>query len=410
MKTKPDLKKDRKSEAKLSPEESQELEMIVDRLAVQNAEGASLENYLKSLVKALAGRENLAAAIIDRVARKPSKVGFLTFSALKQDIHDKKLARIIKQAGYRFSQRGFSPEPETTPVDDVMNVVLVQKEGRKPIAHVLPVDGTFWLFAALIPQAGYPAPALVTALMEQDFARVYVRLFEGSQKIYKDYLRKVGERHADRIPCEVPVHHVARLFFEMVDLSADKEVTAEINRAGNILKPFYDPEKPPYAYNVMPAIEDPEERLGDVKTGELLSMVDWSWLIFPKQELSPYRLRMQELKNPVLVVPPEVQEERLSDLLKQASDALCSEKARWLYQRFFEEQALWLKLSSRDDPAMSAWIIAQHLRSGAPASKNPVVGEMVMISMQQHWSEDFEEKRQPKEPFSRTESGLIVPS
>ncbi len=195
MSRKLDLKKNKKMALHLSAEEPQELGMILDRLSVQDPEGTSLDNYLKSLVKVLDGREKLVVALLEELGRKPSKVGFRTFEFLKDIVRDKKLTKIVRQVGYRFSQRGFSAGPQGRPVD---SVVLVQKEGRKPVAHVLPVDGTFWLFAALIPEAGYPAPTLVTALMEQDFNAVYIKVAEGSQKNYREYLQKSGERHADQ--------------------------------------------------------------------------------------------------------------------------------------------------------------------------------------------------------------------
>ncbi len=407
MSKKPDPKKNRKPELALSPTQLGELEMIVDRLAVQSPEGTSLENYLKSLVRTLDGQEALAAALLEHLGRKPSAVGFRTFLALRGIIRDKKLVKIAKQVGYRFSQKGFATEPEVLPVE---NVVLVQKEGRKPMAHVLPVDGTFWLFAALIPEAGYPSPTLVTALMERDFEEVYVKVAEGSQKIYRDYLQKMGERHADRKPCEVPLHHAARLFFELLEFCRSKEASAEREQARKLLDPFHDPQKPPFAYELMPPLEDPRAHLEEVIPQDLLNKVDWSWLTFPKEELASYWQKVQELENPILVIPKEVQEERTADLMKTAANELCTGKTRFLYQRFFEEQALWLKLTSHNELAKSAWIAAQHLQSTALASDNPVVSEMVKLSMHYHWPKDFAEKERQAEPFQRTEAGLIIPA
>jgi hypothetical protein len=402
-----DPKKNRKSELALTPDELGELEMIVDRLSVQNPEGATFDNYLKSLVKTLNTQETLAVALLEQLSRKPSQVGFRTFLALRDLIRDKKLVKIVKQVGYRFSQRGFASEPEALLAE---NVVLVQKEGRKPVAHVLPVDGTFWLFAALIPEAGYPTPTLITAFMERDFEEVYIKVTEGSQKIYRDYLQKMGERHADRKPCEVPLYHVSRLFFELLDFCNSKEASAVRDQARKLLSPFHDPEKPPLAHALMPPVDDLRGHIEELDTGNLLNSVDWSWLVFPKIELTPYWQKVQELENPVLVIPKEIQEERTADLLKHAADELCAGKPRFLYQRFFEEQALWLKLCSREELALSAWIVAQHLLSDAPASDNPAVREMVKLSMHYHWPKEFEAAEPRTEPFQRTESGLIIPS
>lgn len=403
-----DPKKNRKPELSLSGDQCGELEMMVDRLSVQDPDGSSLENYLKSLMRALEGQEALAAALLDQLSRKPSPVGHKTFLALRDIIRDKKLVKVVKQVGYRFAQRGFATEPEALPVQ---NVVLVQREeARKPVAHVLPVDGTFWLFAALIPESGYPAPTLMTAFMERDFQEVYVKMAEGSQKTYRGYLQKLGERHTDRKPCEVPLYHVARLFFELLDFCPNKEASAERDQAARLLNPFHDPAKPPYAYDLMPPLDDIKAELEKVDPTSLLNAVDWSWLVFPKTELTPYWQKVQDLENPVLVIPKEIQEERTVDALKSAADDLCVGKTRLLYQRFFEEQALWLKLCSRDELAQSAWIIAQHLQTEASASDNPAVRELVKLSMHYHWPKEFEAAETRTEPFQRTESGLIIPA
>ena len=160
----------------------------------------------------------------------------------------------------------------------------------------------------------------------------------------------------------------------------------------------------------MPPLETPGDHLEEVDEVELLKAIDWSWLVFPKEETTPYWQKLQDLENPVLVIPKEVQEERTTELMKKAADELCMGKTKWLYQRFFEEQALWLKKSSKDELAWSAWVAAQHLASSASASDNPAVTQMVSLSMHQHWPKDFEEKEAKAEPFYRTESGLIVPA
>jgi len=409
MSRKQDLKKSRKAEPTLSPEQLGELEMIVDRLSVQNPEGATLQNYLKSLVNTLSSQESLAAALVAELSRKPSQVGFQTFLAVREVIRDKKLAKMVRQAAYRFSQRGYAAEPDLPTTE---NVVLVQKEeARKPLAHVLPVDGTFGLFAALIPEPNYPAPMLVTALMERDFEEVYIRVTEGSQKVYREYLQKVGERHPDRKPCEVPMYHAARLFFELLDFCHSKQASAERDHATRLLDPFHDPAKPPYVHELMPQLEDVVGCLEEVDTGSLLNSVDWSWLVFPRSALTPYWQRVQDLENPVLVIPKEIQEERTIDTLKQAADELCVGKTRLLYRRFFEEQALWLKLCSREQLAESAWTVAQQLLSDAPASDNPAVRELVKLSLHYHWPKEFEATEPRRtEPFQRTESGLIIPA
>ncbi len=96
-------------------------------------------------------------------------------------------------------------------------------------------------------------------------------------------------------PFEVPVYHAARLFFELLDFCKKRETSPEQDQATKLLSPFHDPEKPPYAYDLMPPLEDPRDHLGEVDEVELLKAVDWSWLVFSKEEVTPYWQRLQDL-------------------------------------------------------------------------------------------------------------------
>ena len=74
-----------KEDLSLTPEQSDELQMILDRLAVQDPEGESFEGYLHSLRNSLSGRPLVAAALIDRLSRNPAPTGFRTFQSLENN-------------------------------------------------------------------------------------------------------------------------------------------------------------------------------------------------------------------------------------------------------------------------------------------------------------------------------------
>ena len=59
----------------LNPEDSDELQMFLDRLAVQHPDGGSLDRYLGSLATALVGRPLLAAALLDKLSKNPNQTG-----------------------------------------------------------------------------------------------------------------------------------------------------------------------------------------------------------------------------------------------------------------------------------------------------------------------------------------------
>lgn len=392
-----------------SPEESDELQMIFDRLAVQDPEGQSFEGYLHSLLNSLSGRPLLAAALIDRLSRNPGLTGFRVFQALGKAVENSPYRRSLKQAAYRFSQKGFSDVKEISAPE---KVVLIQSEARKPVSHVFMVMGTLWLVSALVPEAVHGGYSLVTAFVEDDFSTFNVRIAEGSnQKLYREYLQVLSTHAIGHRSFEIPPWHAARLFFEMLDFRTVTKPDVNIERARGIFNLWHDPARKPYVYDLMPPIENPEQYFGEIRIEELLKEMDTSWIAFKRDELSPYYEKMKSLDSPILVVPKEIQAERSRNLLSEAAESLCSGAKRTFYRRFFEEQAMALKLSGTEDRARWAWIIANNLAEGSPIGENPAVSRMILYSIQTHWPEfkPTGETEPAPDRLHRTESGLILP-
>ena len=390
--------------------ESQELQMILDRLAVQDPEGESFEGYLHSLRNSVSGRPLLGAVLIDSLSRNPSQTGFRTFQALYETIDASPYKRNLKQAAYRFSQKGFKAAEKISAPE---KVVLIQGEHRKPTAHMCMVPGTMWIVSAFIPEALQGGYALITAFLEDDFATFNVRVAESrTQKLYRDYLQELSVHAIGGRAHEIPLWHAARLFFEMLDFWTGKGSYAHLERARDFLKRYHEPDRRPYVYDLMPEIEYPERHFSELKIEELCEAMDLSWLSFGKEELSPYHEKIKSLDSPLLVVPREVQVERGLDVLHDAAESLCVGAKLFLCERFFEEQAMAFKLSGAEDEAHWAWIIARSLAGPSPVGKNPAVSQLVRYSMRFHWNEDFvsaQETEQPPERERRTESGIILP-
>ena len=410
MSRKQNITKKGKDHFSLTSAESHELQMILDRLAVQDPEGESFEGYLHSLGNSLSGRPLLAAVLIDRLSRNPSQTGFRTFQALHKTVEASPYKRNLKQAAYRFSQKGFKAAERISAPE---KVVLIQGEHRKATAHLFMVRGTMWIVSAFIPEALQGGYALITAFIEDDFATFNVRVAESrTQKLYRDYLQELSAHATGGRAHEIPPWHAARLFFEMLDFWTGKESYAQLERARDLLKRYHEPDRRPYVYDLMPEIEHPERHFSELEIEKLLEGMDLSWLRFGKEELSPYHEKIKALDSPLLVVPREVQVERGLDVLHDAAESLCVGAKRFLYERFFEEQAMAFKLSGAQDKAHWAWIIACNLAGRSPVGKNPAVLQLLRYSISFHWSEDFTSARETEETPERerrTESGIILP-
>src|SRR5208283_3352889 len=399
-----------KEDLSLTREQSDELQMVLDRLAVQDPEGESFEGYLNSLRNSLSGRPLLAASLIDSLSRNPAPAGFRAFQSLEKMVETSPYKRSLKQAAYRFSQKGFTAAAQTSAPE---KVVLIQGEHRKATAHLLMVQGTMWLLSALIPDASTGSYVLLTAFLEDDFATFNVRVAEASSpKQYRDYLQVLSAHAIGRRCPEIPLRHVARLFFDMLAFWTGKGSYTQLERARDLLKAYYDPDKKPYVYELMPEIENPEKYFPELKIEELLEAMDLSWLRFDKEELAPYHEKLKALDSPLLVVPREVQVQRSQEVLYNAAETLCVGAKRYLFTRFFEEQAMTFKLTGAEDKARWAWIAAGNLAGQSSVGKNPVALHLVMYSMKFYWPEDFKAAQQTgetSEPERRTQSGIILP-
>ncbi|MGV8075618.1 MAG: hypothetical protein AB2L11_13810 [Syntrophobacteraceae bacterium] len=394
-------------EAELLPEEVQELGMIVDRLSVQTPNGGSLGSYLESLRNVLGNREKMVAALIEALAKRPTEVGFQAFLKLQDIIEAKEYAKLRKQAIYRFAQRGFLKPPEGT---HERKVVLVQKETKKSLAHLVPMGESFWFLSSIIHEENRRDATAVSAYVAGTPKRVILRVGETSNRAYKEYIQRVSE-HLPRKPVEIPLWHAAGLIREMIEFFGSEGDPVQAEGVKRAIQPFDDPQRLSYAYELMPELEHPEELLREIDLQVFMKNLPKDWIPFSKEDLLPTWEKLRELERPVLVIPKEMQEARSLDLLKNAANDLCSGKTRFIFQRFFEEEALWHKLSGREEIAMWAWIVAQHLRGAANAGENPVIAKLLALSFVLHWPEDLKSKEPEAEDldqYHKTDSGIFI--
>ncbi len=414
MSGKKDRDKKKKVEgAALSTEELQELEMILDRLQVQDPEGESLPNYLRSLRQALADREALAAALIERVGKQPSGVGFQVLLALKDLFQSKTYRRMVKQITYRFAQKGYEEKPaETGP----KSVTLVHSEKRNAVAHLIPGDlDVFGMLNVLIPGEGLIPASVMSAVIAGPMLLGDVHFSDGTLKNYREILNRASEHFGDGKPYEVPLWHAAGLFFDALHFMEAVEgdrILGEPDRARHALKPFHEPDRLPYAYELMPPPEESAGSLSDSETDKLLRSIPARGLAFPREELVSYFEKVKEVEHSTLIVSHEVQQERTMAILDGAVDAIITGTRKRMYERTFEEYALGFKLTGEDELAMLAWRTAQHLKSESGGSAVPAVRRMVAVSLLLYWPDEFREQPEHEHgegAYTKSESGLIIP-
>mgnify|MGYP006966061608 FL=1 len=405
--------KDKKAPEALREDESRELEIILDRLRVQNPTGESLPNYLASLRAALSSRESLASALIEKLGGGPSAVGFQVLLALRDLFPGGAYKRLVKQALYRFSQKGYAEEPQAGAEREV---VLVQKEERKAVAHLVPgAPNVFGLVLALLPEDRILGSNAVSSFIAGGLALTDVAVVEGSPRNYKEMLREAMAFLPGSRPSEIPVGHAARLFFDSCAFNARSPITGEVEAAKMLFRPYYDPDARPYVYELMPP--EPESvslETGEVYAREVFAAAPMQGAFLDKEEIFPYFKRILNVEHSTLVVSQAIMKDRIRGLLAEAVDRLCDEDMKRVYVRFFEELTMQFKLAGKDELARRSWIVTGSLREAARPSESAVMLEVAAGSMAYYWPDAIDravgrpEAQQP-EPFERLESGLIIP-
>lgn len=407
----PKKKRDLKQpEADLSADELRELGMIMDRLAVQSPEGESLDNCLRSLCNTLRGRETLTEALIEALGKRPSEVSFRAFTLLKEMAPGGAVARVVKQATYRFAQQGFVAPSVSPP----RKVSLVAREARQSIAYMGMEGEPCFLVTALIHSSGFAEPMAIVAYFKESFDELRLDAAPSSSKVFREFVEHTSRSSPSPV-CVIPIWHAAALVFEMLTWSTGDRpaMTPTVRR---LLEPFVEVGRRPYAYEVFGEGGDSEAGFREADISSLFQLLPVRWLLFSEEEVKPWREAVVTASSSVLVVSDEMKYQRIEDLIRKAADTLCVSAKRAFIQRFLEEGALWLYLTKQSAPAILAWRAAQQLASGGRAGDNPLVVQVIGASLRRYWPEDFspdvkstQDSRAGSNFYDTTDSGIIIP-
>jgi hypothetical protein len=395
------------SDLTLTPDEMGELQLILDRLAVQTPNGESFTGWLDSLRISLEGRQEMTAALLQRLSRDPGDVGFRVFEALQRTVDEKRLVKVVRQAAYRFAQRGYEVGNSKAPTG---RVILVPPEERASTAHMAVGPSGYVFLTALLSSSTATQPLGISAFFENSLSRLTIRSSDTSSKLYREYIQNISGLFAFPL-CEIPVSHAALLFREMVEWAGALPLTAEARSADQSLRSFYEPDRLPRVHELMDPIENPQAELASVDVEPLFNLVPAEYLLFSREEITPLSQRIRDLESSVLVIPHELKMEQADASIRSTIERLCTGARREQLKRLFEEMALWLKLSGQEALARSSWIIAQHIHKAASLGGNPLLQQLVYLSLRKYWPGDFksrEELEEESQPYQETESGLIL--
>ncbi|QCQ21633.1 hypothetical protein [Desulfoglaeba alkanexedens] len=413
--------KPKKRTIDLSEPEQQELEMLLDRLRVQDPEGRSLDNYLLTLRQILAGREAMVAALVDRLSQEGTAVGFRVHLALRDLVSGGQCLRVMKQAEYRFRQRGFGKLATGSEEAGQRPVVLVPGEKRRPEAYLAatPRGSLFVLVRAPLPDSN--VWMLGTVLLSSPCLIEYVQVVEGSRKGYRELIRGLeGSGHG--LPVPIPVSHGSRFLFDAMDLRPDVMQGDHGIQLQRLLKPYRVSSEEDTFVGEM--TRDLEDRLPEVSTlfsntKRLLPLGVYS-TAFDRDTVEPFWNEIKAVDNSVLIVSEEVQNELVDGIIARATDVLFGGGKARVVEVHLEEVALYWRLRGDLEKASDALALARYVRHASRPSDNKLLRLIVETALVLHFGEEVgcledecmgegEGEGEGQLVLERTESGIILP-
>ncbi len=391
----------------LTGDERRELDIICDRLYVQDPDGESLDRCLQTLKTTLVGRDALVAALLDRLSRKPAAVTLRVYREFKDLVTAKGLQRTLRQVEYRLRQRGLVGDRDAGQERERANVVLVPREQVSTEAFLV-MAGSVWSVAALVPSR-YD-DGLVMPCLDIDFSWKIVgtRSTVATRRQFREFFARLK----DRDPLPIPVWHAAGLAMEALARYPEQQRARESDPVLTGLRSWLEPERVPYSREVLtrkgkrftgPA-QDAEREVIE----SLLPVIDQ--VVPAKVDLWPYYERLRSIQNSVLVVSEAIREEQVHSLLVEAAAAGYDERAVHYHRRLLEELAFWHQGTGHEDEAAKFWAVAGRLDQVRSGAELDYFANLVLAGFFFYWPEDMEggeASAESRVPIS--DSGIILP-
>ncbi|MEJ5349782.1 MAG: hypothetical protein WHS46_13965 [Desulfosoma sp.] len=412
---------------KISENEKAELSFFMDRLRMQDPQGPSLENCLRSLKQSLLQREALAAALLEALSHEGGPVCFRAFCALQEIVQDKRLTRIVRQAAYRFRQKGFVVCEASAPVQDSSPVVLVKAQEMKNEAYLAAsAKDHMFQYSAYVFSKSEDSPCVILMTLGAGFSCELLGIYSLSRREFKDKLRKIADFLESPIR-EVSLGHMARVHETLVSFNRiPAEYRTDVPMVRRLLEPYVLEDPRPYFLQMWdqkglaPLREVDLPDLVDFITSNL-EVVPYEGLFSDKSALERWVTGLKTIQDGVIRIPRYLAEERLDKSLGEATRELFPLEVCRGLAKDWEEVALWTLLNE-DDPfrVEKVFALSEHAQDLKDSGSSPVMRRIVELAMAiffNFFTPDLNadlrrlEKMEKEldEGLKRTPSGLYVP-
>lgn len=375
-------------QAGLSESEKQEVSFFMDRLRMQDPQGVSLENCLKSLKQALVQREALAAALLEALSLEGGPVCFRAFCELQGIVRDKRLAKIVRRAAYRFRQKGLSVPSESAPAAESSPVVLIRAEPIKNEAYlaVNPKEHIFQ-YGAYVHSKDEDGYATVVLYVGELFSCQGLAVFSESRKGFKDFLRSGAEWLESRMH-EIPPGHIGGVLQALASLGRiPSQEMRDFGKARRLLEPYRLKDPQPLFLQLRD-----QKRLGPIREPspadlcqfltERAGLIPFDGVFTNTAALQAVFTELETIQSGVIKVPDYIKQERVKDVLASATRRFLPAELCRALSKHWEELALW-GLLDHEDPTDAEMIfaLAEHAGGVEDPGLSPVMTRIVELSI-----------------------------
>jgi hypothetical protein len=393
----------------LSPEERAQIQMLLDRIAVQDPAGETLNQFLGTVKTVLERSPGVGLAFVEALGSMTTPVALRALEVLQEVPAAKPLRRAVKTALYRLGRHGLHPEREQ---GEAAPRVLVPRpadrqaeawagwpeaSGDRGLIVVVPESGAAYLLAMAVVNPAVGFRDLQVSGTTRKGIRALVAELTGHEATG---LRPIPLPHAVFLLNECAEIHQAQSQplpqeHELVRRYVASWVTAPPIRA--------------QIYELLNREEIAADPILLRASESLLDLPAFSSWQLPQEAALPLVEKIQGLGESRLVLSRVSQFERFDQLMREGVGEIFTPALRQYYRRLLEEAALLLWQEDRVPEARRALAAAIDLeRELGRFTENTFVLGLLKRALGEALGEQDGEDAETADEHT-TESGLIIP-
>ncbi|HYA02724.1 MAG TPA: hypothetical protein VEI04_06385 [Syntrophobacteria bacterium] len=393
----------------LSQEEQVQLQMLLDRVAVQDPGGESLKQFLASLALVLERSPGVALAFIEALGSAPTPVALKVLEAVQDVPAVKPIRRAVKAALYRLGRHGLALARRNEGASP--RVLIPRPADRRAEAWAGWPDGSGDRGVILtVPDAG-PAYLLVMAVLNSTTGFRDLQVNQTTRKGVRALVAELAGGGPSGLR-PIPVTHLAYLLAEAARVQ--EEQNQPLPEGADLVHRFLSswvalPPTRAHIYEVLDRDEIAADSILLRASGSLLDLPPMTSWQLPQELALPLAEKVKGLGESRLVLSRASQFERVDQLMREAAAELFTPALRQHYRRLLEEAALLFWEEHRIQEAKRALAAANDLeREVGRLTENTFVLGLVKRALGDA-IKDLEGEEGTPEQTRTTESGLILP-